>query len=65
MSYTSWLVEHYGLIATFLWAACELLNQIPSIKSNTVLELIISGVIDLVKGKVIAQPIVPPPDDKK
>ncbi len=58
MTSTAWLMEHWGLIATGLWVLCELLNQIPSIKSNTIGQLMIGGILNLVKDKVIAKPVV-------
>ena len=47
----AWLTANWGYIATVLWVSCELLNQISTIKSNSVLELVISTVESLLKGQ--------------
>lgn len=47
----AFITANWALIATGLWVACELLNQIPSIKSSSVIELVINTIESLVKGK--------------
>lgn len=47
----AWLQANWGLIATLLWVGCELLNQMPAIKSSSVGELIISSLESLLKGQ--------------
>lgn len=47
----AWISANWGYLATCLWVACEVLNQIPSIKSNSILELLINSVESLIKGQ--------------
>ena len=47
----TWIQTNWGLIATMLWVTCELLNQMSSIKANSVLELVITSLESLLKGQ--------------
>lgn len=47
----AWIQANWGEVAMILWIACEALNAIPSIKSNSVVELIINAIESLVKGQ--------------
>lgn len=47
----AYLQANWGYIATALWVACELLNQMDSVKSNSVIELVINSVESLLKGQ--------------
>ncbi len=58
MTASAWLIEHWGLIATMLWASCELLAQMTFVKANSFLSLFFQGVIDALKNQVVAKPVV-------
>jgi len=50
----AFLVANWGYIATALWGFSELLNAIPSVKSSSVLELIVNIVESISAGHVVS-----------
>ncbi len=52
----AWLQANWGYIATVLWVACEILNQMESVKSSSILELVITSVESLLKGQTKVPP---------
>jgi hypothetical protein len=65
MNLQDWLQGNWGIIATVMWGVCELLNQIPQIKANTIGQMILQGIMAAIKGQVVAAPVSiavsPPP----
>lgn len=51
-----WLQANWGYLATVLWVACELLNQMSTVKSNSVIELVINSIEALIKGQTKGPP---------
>ncbi len=58
----AWIVSNWSYIATVFWVISEVLNQIPSVKSNTFLEFLINA-LDALFAKQAAIPVVSPPTD--
>lgn len=56
----AWIVANWQLLGTLFWVVSEMLNEIPSVKSNTFLELVLSS-LDSLFAKAAVTPPAPPP----
>ncbi len=56
----AWIAANWGYLATVFWVLSEVLNQIPSVKSNSFLEFVINA-LDSLFAKQAALPVPPAP----
>lgn len=40
----AWILDHWGLIVTVLFALSELLAEIPAVKANSVFQLVLQAI---------------------